>query len=176
MTIYFITGNKNKVEEARKIMPEIEQLDIDLVEIQDLDPKKVIEAKLAEAQKHHSGALVVEDISVQIEGLGGLPGTLIKWFLKSMSLEQITDLAVKSGNNKAIARVVLGYVAPDQERIFIEETMSGQIVLPRGDRGFGWDPIFLMDGQTKTQAERKAEGEGGVREAAFKKLKAIMRQ
>jgi inosine/xanthosine triphosphate pyrophosphatase family protein len=37
MSIYFITGNKNKFEEARKIIPDLEQLDIDLIEIQSND-------------------------------------------------------------------------------------------------------------------------------------------
>jgi len=174
--MYFVTGNKDKFAEALKVLPDLVQLDLELIEIQELDPKKVIEAKLEQARTHHDEALVVEDISLEVEGLGGLPGTLIKWFLKSMTLDQIADLAVKSGKTKATARLVLGYAAPGQEPIFIEETMPGRIVAPRGDRGFGWDPIFLMDGQTRTQAERKADGEIGIREVAFRALQERVRR
>jgi XTP/dITP diphosphohydrolase len=170
--MYFVTGNKNKFIEALKVFPDLKQLDIELTEIQSLDSRVVIAAKLKEAHIHHPDELVVEDVSVEIEGLGNLPGTLIKWFLKSMSLEQIADLANKSGNPKAIARAVLGYGRPGEEPIFIEEVMNGTIVAPKGDRGFGWDPIFLVDGETKTQAERKADEVISMRGAAFLKLKA----
>ena len=50
--LYFVTGNKNKLEEARKIIPGIESMNLDLPEIQDIDPRKVIEAKLKKAGKN----------------------------------------------------------------------------------------------------------------------------
>ena len=50
MKIQFITGNKNKFAEAQKIISNLEQLDVDLPEIQEIDAKKVIEAKLQEAK------------------------------------------------------------------------------------------------------------------------------
>ena len=43
---YFITGNKNKFQEAKLIIPQLEQLDIDLPEIQEIDPQKVIEGSV----------------------------------------------------------------------------------------------------------------------------------
>ncbi len=49
MTIYFITGNAGKLNEAKAIIPQLTQLDLDLPEIQELDPKAVIAAKLPEA-------------------------------------------------------------------------------------------------------------------------------
>ncbi len=50
MEFYFITGNKNKIEEAKSVIPELQQLDIDLPEIQEIRRKdNHLEAKLAEA-------------------------------------------------------------------------------------------------------------------------------
>lgn len=53
--LYFITGNKNKFKEFEYIFGEgnVEQLDIDLPEIQEIDPYKIIRHKLDEALKHH---------------------------------------------------------------------------------------------------------------------------
>ena len=49
MTLYFITGNKNKFAEAQKIFPEIQMLDLDLPEIQEVNGEEIIKAKLNEA-------------------------------------------------------------------------------------------------------------------------------
>ena len=82
--IFFVTGNKNKYEEAKQIIPEIIQKDIDLTEIQEIDPKIIISYKLEEAKKLLSGNLVVEDTSLYIDGMNGLPGPLIRWFMKTI--------------------------------------------------------------------------------------------
>ena len=60
MTQYFITGNKNKFEEVRAILPKIKQLDINLPEIQELDAKEIIKFKLLGALKHKNGELLLK--------------------------------------------------------------------------------------------------------------------
>ena len=83
MKIYFITGSKGKFEEVKQIIPEIIQKDIDLPEIQETDAKKIIANKLQEALKHVKSGCVVEDTSLYIASLNGLPGPLIKWFINN---------------------------------------------------------------------------------------------
>ena len=92
MPLYFITGNKNKFEEAKAMIPSLQQLDMDLVEIQSTDAHEIIRAKLNEALKYHEGELIVEDTSLYLSCLNGLPGPLIKWFLKSIGNEGIYNL------------------------------------------------------------------------------------
>src|SRR3989339_1825597 len=101
--IYFITGNKNKFEEVKAILPEVEQLDINLLEIQEIDAKEIIKAKLKEALSHQKGEFIVEDASLYLDCLNGLPGPLIKWFQKTIGIEGIADLAEKFGNDGALA-------------------------------------------------------------------------
>ena len=84
MALYFITGNKGKLVEVQEIISSVEQLDIDLPEIQDIDAQEIIRAKLEEAQKHHQGQFIVEDTSLYLDCLNGLPGPLIKWFMKTI--------------------------------------------------------------------------------------------
>ena len=66
MSLVFITGNIGKHNEAKEVIPEIIRKDIDLVEIQEIDPKKIIEHKLHEAESSVSDeSFVVEDIPKQ---------------------------------------------------------------------------------------------------------------
>lgn len=152
MTLFFITGNQKKFSEVHSLLPKVEQLNLDLSELQSLDPEVVIREKLLVARLLHKGSLMVEDTSLSIEGLGGLPGTFIKWFLESVGPEGVAKLAISSGKTRAVARTCIGYVCDDAEPVFFEGIIEGSIVLPRG-KGFGWDIIFQPDGFTKTFGE-----------------------
>jgi len=63
MELYFVTGNKNKFEEAKSVIPDLQELAIDLPEIQETDPK------LRGALKHKNGGLIVEDTSLYFDCL-----------------------------------------------------------------------------------------------------------
>ena len=95
MALYFITGNKGKLAEVQSILGNVEALDIDLPEIQSLDAQEIIKAKLEEAQKDQTGEFIVEDNSLYLEGLNGLPGPLIKWFEEALGNEGIALIADK---------------------------------------------------------------------------------
>src|SRR3989338_8013701 len=94
--LYFITGNENKLKEAKEIMPEIKGLNMDLLEIQDINPHKIIKHKVEEARKQVPGRFIVEDVSFYLEAINGLPGPLIKWFLKTIGVEGIVKIAKTS--------------------------------------------------------------------------------
>lgn len=153
MALYFITGSKHKLAEIREVITGLEQLDIDLPEIQEIDSRKIIEAKLAEARKHESGALMVEDTSLYFDALHGLPGPLIKWFMKTVGNEGLYKMAAAFGDFGAEAKTVIGYAAPEGAVRFFEGSIKGTIVSPRGESDFGWDPIFQPDGYQETFAE-----------------------
>lgn len=172
MKIVFLTGNKNKFEEAKRIIPNLEQSDIDLVEIQSLDPKEIITKKLEEAEKVMSGNLVVEDTSLYLNCMNGLPGPLIKWFLKTVDNDGLAKIAESFGNTKATAKVIIGFSKEDGTTEFFEGITEGNIVKPRGETNFGWDPIFEPVGYDKTFAELGQEEKDKIsmRKIAFQKL------
>ena len=174
--IYFITGNKNKFEEVKIILPEVEQLDIDLPEIQEIDAKEIIKEKLLEALKHKKGEFIVEDTSLYLDSLHGLPGPLIKWFLQTIGNEGLANLADKLGNDKAVAKTIIGYAKSQGDIHFFEGVINGKIVSPRGKTNFGWDPIFLPDSHKKTFAEmsREEKNKISMRRNALNKLKKFM--
>ncbi len=151
--LYFITGNAGKFREIGAILPDIEQLKLELDEIQSLDPKAVIEHKLAQAAAIHDGAFIVEDTSVGLACIDGLPGTLIKWFLDTLGAARLADLVLRYDNHAATVRTTIGYRDEQGSVHYFVGECTGQIVRPRGDGGFGFDPAFIADGQTKTNAE-----------------------
>jgi non-canonical purine NTP pyrophosphatase (RdgB/HAM1 family) len=173
----FITGNANKFFEIQAILPETEQLDIDLPEIQSLDPQEIIEFKLKAALEHlPEGHIIVEDTSLYLSGLNGLPGPLIKWFMKALGRDGLAKLVLATGNNRAEAKTIIGYANESGEIKYFEGSISGQIVMPLGETSFGWDPIFMPDGHDVTFAEmgREEKNKISMRRQAAQKLKDFL--
>lgn len=177
MTIYFITGNKNKFSEVKSTLPEAEQIDIDLPEIQEIDAKEIIRKKLLEALRHAKGEFIVEDTSLYFACLKGLPGPLIKWFLKTIGNDGLAEIAAKLENDRAEAKTIIGYGRNPEEIYFFEGAVKGKIVKPAGELNFGWDPIFLPDGHKKTFAEMTPveKNEASMRRMALNKLKEFLK-
>lgn len=173
MPLCFVTGNQGKLSEARAILGDVEAINLDLPEMQDIDARKIIEMKLAEAVKSQSGSFIVEDTSLYLDALNGLPGPLIKWFMKTIGNEGLARIAESFGNAGGEAKVVIGYADGNGNVEFFEGSFRGTIVQPRGENGFGWDPIFQPEGYDKTFAEFTEEEKNRVsmRRIAFEKLR-----
>src|SRR5436853_5299848 len=92
-TLTFITGNKNKVKWTQKYSPfPVEYKKLDLIEIQSLDGKKVVEHKIKEAYKIIKKPVLVEDTSLVFHSFKSLPGPFIKWFLQELGTNGLCDL------------------------------------------------------------------------------------
>lgn len=174
--IYFVTGNNNKFREAKALVPNLERVEIDLPEEQTLDPQLVISKKLEFAKALHNGPLVVEDTSLYLIGLNGFPGPLIKWMLHAVGNKGIYELCQKIGNREAVAKTVIGYDSGLGDIQFFEGEVTGKIVAPYGNEGFGWDSIFQPDGLSETFAEMgdKYKPEFSMRSKAFKILQEYL--
>jgi inosine triphosphate pyrophosphatase len=170
--LFFITGNKNKFLEIKSYIPSLQQFDKDLPEIQSLSPFEIIQAKIIAAFDYQQTNFIVEDTSLYCDCLNGLPGPLIKWFLKSIGNDGIYDLAVKLDNIKAEAKTIIGFAYNPDDIIFFEGSIKGAICPPRGKNGFGWDPIFVPSESLKTLAEMSNDEKIAIsmRSIAIKKL------
>lgn len=175
--LYFITGSTNKFSEVKSILSNVEQLDIDLPEIQEIDAKKIIENKLHEAKKYHDGEFIVEDTSLYLDCLNGLPGPLIKWFLKTIGNQGLFQITQKLENSSAQAKTIIGYSNSEGEINFFEGILTGKIVSPVGENGFGWDNIFMPNDHEKTFAQMTIEekNEISMRRNAVNKLKEFLK-
>ncbi len=153
-----VTGNRHKLREAERILgfrPACEELE--LPEIQSLDLVAVLRAKADEAWRRLERPLVVDETGLELEALDGFPGPLVKWMLEAVGAAGIARTAHALGDPGATARCALLY-RDAEETILAEGVVPGHLVAaPRGAGGFGWDPIFVPEGQPQTYAELRAE-------------------
>jgi non-canonical purine NTP pyrophosphatase (RdgB/HAM1 family) len=159
MKLYFITGNEGKFAEVSASVPGLERISLDLPEIQSLDPQEVIAAKLRRARKYNAErAYIVEDTGLHLACLNGFPGPLVKWLLESVGCVGIAGLCQKYDNFEAAAETVIGLRLPDfEEPEFFHGHLKGRIVSMDGSGGFGWDPIFVPEGENQTLASMKSD-------------------
>lgn len=180
--ITFITGSTRKFDEMAAVINsdnvQLSQYVIDLPEIQELDPHAIIKAKLEEATKRldPNARIMVEDTSLYMDALGGLPGPLVKWFLATLGPDGLAHIALKLENTKVKARTIIGYSQHGNPPQYFEGEVEGSIVSPRVKDGFGYDLIFVPNGQTKTFAEMDIDEKKqySMRANAGRKLKVFL--
>ena len=175
----FITCNKNKVSEVKKLLApiKVKQINIDLSEIQEIDPRKILKHKLAEAFKYHHGEFIVEDSALYLDCLNGqLPGPLIKWFNDTLGPQGIYRLAKKMGDSKAKAQTIFALAKNSKDILFFEGIVKGKITSPKGAYRFGYDEIFKPEDYNQTLSQMKAKGDFACspRGLAAKKLKTYL--
>lgn len=143
----FITGNNNKFKHAQEVFAKLEQLNIDVVEIQSLDPQEVIEHKLNEVINLGYTNCFVEDVSFVIDKYG-FPGPFIKWVNKTLGY----DFGNYFEGENATVICLIGYCDEDKNIHFFEGRVKGIICRARGE-DFGFNPLFIPKGHTQSYAE-----------------------
>ena len=150
----FVSGNPDKLLEARRLCGEsLRSVDLDLPEIQSLDIVEVLHYKAEVASARVRGPFIVEETGLELEAMNGFPGALVKWMLLSTGAEALAEIARLLGDKRATARCCLLY-RDGTTSVLGQGSTNGTLVLPaRGSHGFGWDPVFVPEGETRTYAE-----------------------
>ncbi len=175
--ITFITGNDDKFREVADMLAPIPLVKkkLDLPEIQSIDGEEIIREKLSVAQAHAPGEYIVEDTSLYFDCLGGkLPGPLVKWFEKAIQNEGLADLVLKYGDNGALMRCLVGYSDPNGSVKFFTGDIRVKIVTPRGEKGWGLDPILEVNGKTYGEMEHAEKHLISNRGIAMRRLKDFL--
>jgi XTP/dITP diphosphohydrolase len=172
----FVTTNESKRREAQRILGvELESASPDLPEVQSLDFAEVAADK-ARAAREALGSppypVLVEDSGLVLGAWNGLPGALTKWFLAGVGNEGILGMLCggERGARAVCAVAVAG--AGGDVRVF-EGVVEGEVAAePRGEEGFGWDPIFVPLGESLTYAELgERKHEDSHRARAFRQVR-----
>lgn len=171
MELWIATGNKGKLQEYQILMGSIEgikvhsQNELPSFTTRPEDGKTFeenarIKSKTLRAVKNTVWVLG-EDSGLEVEGLNNLPGIHSARYAgpKASDSENVSKLlkmmALKpmaNRNAKFICSVVL--YTPTGEEWVIRGEMKGKIATkPAGLHGFGYDPVFIPEGQDKTLAE-----------------------
>jgi XTP/dITP diphosphohydrolase len=132
---------------------------------------------------------VADDSGLCVDVLGGMPGVLsARWSGRfgdaagdkdranlELLLDQLGD--VPAGHRGAYFACAAAFVLPSGEEHVVEGRMDGQIIdVPRGSGGFGYDPVFVPDGESRTTAELPPAEKDAIshRGRAFRALAAVI--
>jgi XTP/dITP diphosphohydrolase len=188
-TIIFATNNEHKVIEVRAILKKIFKI-LSLkeagIEIDIPEPYNSLEENACEkARVIHQLAgksCFGEDTGLEVEFLNGEPGVKIARYAgEERSFEKNIDKLLgkleNKENRKAQFRTVVCLIENGKQKFF-EGICKGTIIAQRrGDSGFGYDPVFIPDGSTKTFAEMSMEEKNRFshRKKAIEKLTSYLK-
>ncbi len=150
----FITGNANKSKQLSHYLGiPLDHQKLDLIEIQSLDLVEIITHKAREAYAQIKRPVIVDDFSLVISAMGQLPGPFVKYFLSELGTKGICDIVAGLNDTSARGSVHIGYCDGGDPLLF-SGSISGHISqAPRGECGFGCDPILIPEGYTQTRGE-----------------------
>ena len=169
MKLIFATNNQHKVEEVRSILGGkfdiitlIEAgIDIDIPE-----PYDTLESNASEKSRviyQMTGInCFSEDTGLEVYALNGEPGVKSARYAGEdrsfdANIEKLLINLAGKPDRRARFRAVISLLIGDKETLF-EGICEGKIIEEkRGEKGFGYDPVFIPDGSTKTFAEMGME-------------------
>lgn len=169
--VYFASSNSNKYREARAILAhfgiQLGYMRCKLTEIQSCSLQKIAHRKVQDAFERFKLPVLVEDAGLFIDGLGGFPGPFSSYVFHSIGNDGILRLLKRSRKAEFVSAVA--FHSQFKSKIFLAK-ISGRIArIPRGV-GWGFDPIFVPQGTSKTFAELSNKDTISHRFKALKKF------
>jgi XTP/dITP diphosphohydrolase len=191
--VVLATRNPGKIEELRRILADV--IDVELVGLADLPELPEVEEtgetfvdnallKARDVAGRTGLPAIADDSGLCVDHLDGAPGVRsARWAGEpsddarnlALVLEQMrTAPDDERGAHFACAAAA---VVPGRGERIAEGQMHGRLIqAPRGDGGFGYDPIFVADGHTRTTAELPAAEKDAIshRGKAFRALAPLL--
>ncbi len=188
MKIVFATNNPNKIKEIRDILGDSFKL-LSLHDLKIYEDIPEYEPTL-EGNAMHKARVVnrmlnmdvfADDTGLEIEALNGLPGVHSARFAgenkdSGANIEKALLMMGECENRNARFRTVIALIFNGKEYLF-EGVVNGRIINEkRGNEGFGYDPVFIPEGMTRTFAEMSLDEKNRIshRARAFEKLKEFL--
>ncbi|MBI4536033.1 MAG: RdgB/HAM1 family non-canonical purine NTP pyrophosphatase [Ignavibacteriae bacterium] len=188
------THNHHKAEEFRSLLrdlnveiltldqfPNVGEIDEDGATIEENALKKA-----REVFRHTRLPSLADDTGLEVHYLNMVPGVYSSRYAGPNATyadnrkQLLTELTgVPPRRRTARFRCVLAFVAPEDVEETVEGTCSGVITEnPRGQHGFGYDPIFLPIGYDKTFGEMDAETKNTIshRAVAAQNIKGVLNE
>lgn len=162
MEIYYVTGNKGKVELINMIYKDMDvkviQENMDTPEIQSFDCKEIAKFSAEYAANLLGKPVLKNDSGLIIEGLSGFPGAFAKYVEEMLGAEGFLKLMEGKKNRRCYWIEALAYCEPNHEPVVFTSISYGTIAEEaRGNRGEPYDKIFIPEGDTRTFAEMSFE-------------------
>jgi XTP/dITP diphosphohydrolase len=188
MKLVFATANRNKAREIQALLPAgLEVLSLGDINCHEEIPETqdTIEGNAAQkafyVYEKYGQNCFADDTGLEIEALDGRPGVLSARYAgeeknADANMDKILREMKGTGNRKAHFKTVISLVINGKEIAF-EGVVKGIILEEkRGNKGFGYDPVFQPDGHSRSFAEMDLEEKNTIshRAIAVKKLVAYL--
>lgn len=186
MKLLFATTNKGKLKEVRKVFSETAFSILSLSDFPEIPDIIEDGATFAENAKIKAKSVydlfnvptIADDSGLSVDQLNGEPGVFSARFAGENATDELNNnLLLKKLSHFSephYAKFVCSSVFYDGENfIFAEDVMEGRIIHePRGDNGFGYDPLFIAEGFSITNGELSLEEKNKIshRSKAFNRL------
>ena len=179
--------NAGKVREIRELLSTFK---VDVVSAGDLDlpePDETGTTFIANAELKAVAAAtaanlpaLADDSGMSVDALDGAPGIYsARWAGPNKdfndAMKRVETALAGNPNRRAQFNCALALAWPDGHCESFEGTLHGHLVFPpRGTKGFGYDPIFMADGQNITFGEMEPDAKHAIshRAMAFRQLVA----
>jgi len=173
-----ITHNRNKYLEMKKIIPSLEMLDMEYPEIQADTIEEVIDFALDHLGERIEGDFIIDDSGLFIHELNDFPGVYSAYIFKTLGNEGILKLLEGVDRRDATFKTVIGLRYKGENFKFIGVCYGKISREARGKYGFGYDPIFIPEGYSRTFAEMSTEEKNKVshRGKAIRKLETFLKR
>lgn len=127
---------------------EIVHIPLDIPELRSDDIGTIAREKARYAYSHLKTPLIVDDTGFAIDALNGFPGPYAAFVLDAIGNAGILKLMDGVPNRNARFTTAIAYAGEQEIKVF-SGTIEGRITTaPRGKGGFGYDPIFEVEGKT----------------------------
>jgi XTP/dITP diphosphohydrolase len=184
------TGNPGKVKELRALLGDLsyalipsDALDAPPDVVEDADTLAGNARKKATAFHNHTGhAALADDTGLEVAALDGRPGVRTARFAgpdatPADNVQRLLEVLDGVDDRRARFRTVIALVEDADTVHTFEGTCEGVITTaPRGEEGFGYDPVFRPEGHDETFAEMppNAKNEISHRRRALDALRAFL--
>ena len=168
MELGLVTSNAGKVRELVAALEPlghtVTQRALEYPEVQAPTLEVVVEFGLDWLAHHYPGeVLLIDDAGLFVDALGGFPGVYSRYAWDTIGPAGVLALLGDGEERSAEFRCVLGLLLPDGgQRLFYGSCRGRVTRAPRGDGGFGYDSVFIPEGDERTFAELPLAEKNGV--------------
>jgi len=172
--LFFASSNEHKFQEAERILAnlgmQINLFKTTLEEIQSNNLNDIAEKKAIYAYDLIQKPVIIEDDGLFINALDGFPGPYSSYVYDTIGNKGIMNLLENSQVRDAKFVSIIAYCDSDCDVKLFESSIPGKIssIIEKG--GWGYDPIFIPDGESKTYANVSDKDKFSHRSAALTKF------
>jgi len=172
--LFFVSSNTHKFTEAQRILSnlglEISLFKTKLEEIQSNSLGEIAKRKALDAYSKVQKPVIIEDDGLFIDSLDGFPGPYSSYAYDTIGNKGIMNLLEKIESRNAKFVAIIAYCNGVDDVQLFESSIPGKISLSIEEGGWGYDPIFIPDGESKTYANVSDKDKFSHRSASLKKF------